>query len=609
MGGRLLEGRYRLDHLIARGGMAAVYTATDTRLDRVVAVKVMHRALADDPAFVERFTREARAAASLSSADVVAVHDQGTDPVIGAYLVMEYVDGGNLRDLLREHGGVSPRRALELVTPVLRALAAAHTAGLVHRDVKPENVLLGRDGQVKVADFGLARAVQTSTLTATAGLLLGTAAYLAPEQVTHGVSDPRSDVYAAGVLLFELLTGVPPYAGETPLSVAYRHVNEDVAAPSTLVGGISPAVDELVLRATRRDPAARPADAGAFLAELHTVHAGLPVPTGGAATLAMPVSTLPMPVPAQSRRRRHPAVPAPVATTPVRSRRRRHLAVLATAIAVVAVLAGAWWLGSGRYSPVPSVLGEPQQQAVDALGAQGFDVALGPPAHDEVVGAGQVQAQDPAPGGRAVRGAAVTLTLSRGPDRRVVPVVVSLPERDAAAALQGVGLRVGRVTREFSPTPAGAVVRSVPAPGDTVRPDSLVNLVVSRGVELLAIPAVEGQSTDRAGEQLRDSGFRVEVTEVFSDAVASGSVVAQSPTRGQAPRGSLVTLQSSKGPEVVVVPGLRGLSRDAATAELNRRGLRGRAVDLPDGGGVVVTQSPRAGSLTRKGSAVTFYVL
>ncbi|MCW2544804.1 MAG: serine/threonine protein kinase, partial [Frankiales bacterium] len=231
--GSLLDDRYRLSSVIARGGMATVFLATDTRLDRPVAVKVMHRALAEDPEFVARFTREAKASAKLSAAEVVAVHDYGTDRATGlAYLVMEHVRGINLRQLIHERGPLAPARAVSLMEPVLRALAAAHAAGLVHRDIKPENVLLADDGRVKVADFGLARAVETSNLTQTTGLLIGTVAYLSPEQVETGTSDARSDVYAAGVLLWELLTGAPPYSAETPLSVAYKHVHEDMPPPS-----------------------------------------------------------------------------------------------------------------------------------------------------------------------------------------------------------------------------------------------------------------------------------------------------------------------------------------------------------------------------------------
>ena len=275
--GRLLDGRYRLNSLIARGGMATVYAATDTRLDRPVAVKVMHRALAEDPEFVKRFTREARNAARVQAPEVVAVHDQGTDPGTGlAYLVMEHVVGINLRQLLLQRGAQSPARAVALVVPVLRALAAAHAAGIVHRDIKPENVLLADDGRIKVTDFGLARAVETSNLTQTTGLLIGTVAYLAPEQVEHGTADARTDVYATGVLLWELLTGSVPYGGDSPLSVAYKHVHEDVPPPSTLAPAVPAGLDLLVVRATRREPDDRPADGGAFLKELLALQSGLP---------------------------------------------------------------------------------------------------------------------------------------------------------------------------------------------------------------------------------------------------------------------------------------------------------------------------------------------
>src|SRR3954471_10166415 len=264
---RLLDGRYAIEARVARGGMASVYLATDVRLERRVAVKVMHAALAEDPEFVARFNREARAAARLSHPDVVAVYDQGTDDG-HVFLVMEYVPGATLRDVLRDRGRLSPGEAVAVMDHVLAALGAAHAAGLVHRDVKPENVLVTPDGRVKVTDFGLARAVAGSSVTGDSGMMFGTAAYVAPEQVTGGIADVRSDVYSAGVLMFELLTGVVPFSGDTPVAVAYRHVNEDIPAPSTLVGGIPYELDALVAAATDRDAAQRPADARAL-------HAGL----------------------------------------------------------------------------------------------------------------------------------------------------------------------------------------------------------------------------------------------------------------------------------------------------------------------------------------------
>lgn len=272
--GRLLDGRYQVEARVASGGMATVYTARDTRLDRVIALKVMHGNLAEDDTFVSRFIREARSAAGLSHPNVVAVYDQGEDDGT-VYLTMEYVQGRTLRQVLQERGRLRQREALEVAERVLAALAAAHNAGLVHRDVKPENVLISDDGRVKVADFGLARAVAASPHTKTTGILIGTVAYLAPEQVEHGTADARSDVYAAGILLYEMLVGHVPFRAETPIAVAYKHVHEDVPPPSSEVP-VDPRVDRLVAYAADRDPDARPADARELLTEVTAVRRQLP---------------------------------------------------------------------------------------------------------------------------------------------------------------------------------------------------------------------------------------------------------------------------------------------------------------------------------------------
>ena len=269
--GRVVDGRYRIGPRIARGGMASVYEATDLRLDRVCAVKVMHPGLGDDEEFAARFVREARSAARLDHPNVVAVFDQGHDDGT-VFLVMEYVAGHTLRDVIRKESPMSPSRALALVEPILSALAHAHRAGLIHRDVKPENVLIADDGRVKVADFGLAKAVSADTQhTATGGVLIGTVSYLAPELVVDGRSDARADVYAAGVLIYELLTGSKPHEGESPIAVAYKHVHEDVPPPSRSAPGIPAYLDALVARATARDLDQRPADAGVLLHQVHRV--------------------------------------------------------------------------------------------------------------------------------------------------------------------------------------------------------------------------------------------------------------------------------------------------------------------------------------------------
>ncbi|MYS21190.1 MULTISPECIES: protein kinase domain-containing protein, partial [unclassified Streptomyces] len=272
--GKILDGRYRVEARIAVGGMATVYRAVDTRLDRVLAIKVMHPGLAADTAFVERFIREAKAVARLAHPNVVAVYDQGTDGTY-VYLAMEYVAGCTLRDVLRQRGALQPRAALDILEPVLAALGAAHRAQLIHRDMKPENVLIGDDGRVKVADFGLVRSVDTQTSATGAGALLGTVSYLAPEQIEYGTVDQRTDVYACGVVLYEALTGQKPRSGSTPAQVIYQHLSQEMPAPSAAVPGLAPALDWLVARATARDPRQRPVDAVEMLAEVQAVRAAL----------------------------------------------------------------------------------------------------------------------------------------------------------------------------------------------------------------------------------------------------------------------------------------------------------------------------------------------
>jgi len=608
--GRLLDGRYRLDSTIARGGMATVYLATDTRLDRVVAVKVMRAVLADDPEFVERFTREARAAARLSSPDVVGVFDQGKDAATGtAYLVMEHVPGRTVRALLREQGPLPPPQALALIEPVLRALAAAHAAGLVHRDVKPENLLVSNDGRVKVADFGLARAVETSHLTATTGLLLGTVAYLAPEQVIDGSADPRTDVYAAGIVLWELLTGSPPYQSDSPLSVAYRHVNEDVPPPGAVVPGVPGSVDDLVVRATRRDPAARPLDAGAFLAEVRAVLGDLPDDDPHATVVVRrPTPTQPTLVVERGPATR-PARPATGTVKRPRRRRTGWLWALVVALLAAAALGGGWYLGSGRYTESPEVLGLDPALATQRLAAADLEVVVAQErVADEDVAAGAVLEQDPDADTRVLRGSTVRLVLSSGPDRRVVPQLAGKDEPTAAAELAAVGLRTGLVTQEFSPQPSGAVLRSEPAAQQRVKPDTPVALVVSKGLEMLAVPGVVGRPQAEATPALEEAGFRPVVREVFSEDVAKGVVVAQTPAEGKAPRDSEVALDVSKGPQLIAVPDVGGQSRAQAEAALTGAGLKVDVKAADGGGGAVRFQDPAPGARVRKGTTVTVFV-
>ena len=595
--GRVLEGRYRIDGRIARGGMATVYRGLDVRLDRVVAIKVMHPGLADDADFLARFTREAKAAARLSSPHVVGVFDQGSHDGL-AFLVMELVPGRTLRDLIAERGRLSPAQALSVLEPVLLALAAAHRAGLVHRDVKPENVLLGDDGTVKVADFGLARAVEAASHTVTRGLLIGTVAYLAPEQVTAGSADERTDVYAAGVLLFEMLTGAVPYAGDTAFSVAYRHVHEDMPPPSSRAD-VPPALDALTVRATRRAPASRPADAGAFLTELRHVRESLGL------------RTVPVPVSSRAAALSHRTIAVPVADTwnedarnePVR--RRRWLPLVLALVALLGVLtAGAgWWLGAGRWTTTPSLTGLTRPQAEAQAETAGLSVALAPAAYSEVVPVNSVIGQDPGAADRILKGGTVTLVVSQGKERHRIPDVRGKTDAQAQSALKQAKC-IAQVTRRYDEkVPAGRVVAESPAPGLSVRPATMVSLAVSRGPAPVAVPGVVGANVDDAKTRLSALGLKATVAMAFNDTVAADDVIAQTPTSGRVARGSTVALTVSKGPPPVTVPDVTGQPVAQARRQLEAAGFTVRIVTFLFGDNVL-KQSPGGGKTAPKGSTV-----
>ena len=626
--GRVLDGRYRVGARIARGGMASVYRATDLRLERTVAVKVMHPGLADDHDFAVRFVREARAAARLSHPHVVGVHDQGEDDGV-VFLAMEYVEGHTLRDVIRAEAPMPPLRALSLMVPVLSALAAAHRAGLVHRDVKPENVLIavGADGdrgrgqraeQVKVADFGLARAVSTDTqTTATSGVLIGTVSYLAPELVVDGRSDARADVYAAGVLLYELLTGQKPHQGESPIAVAYKHVYEDTPPPSRTVRGLPAYVDALVARATSRDPDHRPADAGVLLHQLQQVRQAVLDGVGHdeelTADLAPPrvgrleeeeISFLP-----EDPRDRLPPVDVP-APAPRRRRSRRGLVAFLLALLLAAGGgAGAWWWGEGRWTPTPGVIGLTVPAASDAIAADGLGAEIGERVYSETVPAGQVVATEPAPGDRVLDGGTVSLVLSLGKERYDVPRLFGRTEDQAQDAIAAANLTFGESTGAWSErVAAGQVIASDPAAGTTVRRDAVVDLVLSRGPRPIRVPDLTGRDAAPAARALSRLGLAVTTTESFDDQVAEGVVISQTPASGVLYRKDPVKLEVSLGPEIVAIPDVVRDGYASAREELEDLGFEVQVSGTPILGYVYGTD-PRAGTELPVGSTVTLYVI
>ncbi|MFD6339546.1 Stk1 family PASTA domain-containing Ser/Thr kinase [Streptomyces sp. NPDC060131] len=622
--GHLLDGRYRVDARIAVGGMATVYRAVDIRLDRVLALKVMHPALAADATFVERFIREAKSVARLSHPNVVAVFDQGAEGAY-VYLAMEYVAGCTLRDVLRERGALRPRAALDILEPVLAALGAAHRAGFVHRDMKPENVLIGDDGRVKVADFGLVRAV--GDVTNTTGSILGTVSYLAPEQIEHGTSDTRVDVYACGVVLHEMLTGAKPHGGDTPAQVLYRHLNEDVPAPSAAVPGLAVELDELVAAATARTPEVRPADAVALLGLAREARAALtdaqldavpprarPEPVDGAGadnrTAVIPRIRPVEPAEDETPNRTSRLEMAPSPDAPGRRLVMPRRGVVAAVVAVLLVLGvgtGVWYINSGQFTRVPSLLGQSEREATKRLSDAGLEVKVTKDFSDSFA-RGTVMGSDPAPRARIRGNGSVTVVISRGPEIVKVPDLESMPLGEARRALKKVGLAAGVVTREFDDDiQQGTVISSAPASGSGVRPDSGVALVVSKGSPV-DVPDVTGESVEDATAELEDQGLTVKVAaERVNSPEDAGSVARQSAAEGaRLARGDTVTLTVSQGPRMISVPDVTGKTTDEATKLLKEAGFE-VTVDrgFPFLGKTVEQQSVEGGQEAPEGSTIT----
>lgn len=604
--------------------MATVYLALDIRLDRMVALKVMHRSLAEDPAFVRRFIGEAKSVASLSHPNVVHVFDQGTDNDV-VYLSMEYVPGRTLRDILRDRGRLPAREALEIMIPVLAALGAAHQAGMVHRDVKPENVLMTDDGRVKVVDFGLARAIEATNQTRT-GVMIGTIGYMAPEQVTTGAADVRSDVYAAGIMLFELVTGQQPYDGETPMSVAYRHVHDTVPAPSSVAPEVPPLIDTLVAGATARDPGHRPADATAMLVAAVDTHRMLPrtTPPPGTGPLRAPTGTQQFGMPTGTRSM-PPAAPShtlvqPRAEVPRRRRgfRPNWFLVSLAAVMVVAVGLTGWYFSLPEYVTVPKLNGMNLAEAQKKLAAAGLVAREAEGRYHEKVGEGLVLSADPADGSELEKGSTVTVVLSLGPERIIVPDVTGMSGNDARAEVAKAGLTVGNVKRQANTeVERDKVIRTSPQNGEKVKKSARVDIFVSAG---LVMPDVGGMPKDQAAQHLTNQGFQVQVNEVDDDAEPC-TVIAQSPkAKAEVDKGAPVQVTVARcqtdiwewfrgdnegrdDQQFSMVPGVVGKNVGDAQTELRGLGFQVRVQRLANGG-VVQYQRPLPNSERPSGSTV-----
>jgi serine/threonine-protein kinase len=636
--GQLLDGRYQVTQRLARGGMATVYLATDIRLTRTVAVKVMHIGLGDDAEFARKFDREARSAARLSHPNVVSVFDQGHDDG-RPYIVMEYVEGRTLRDVLNHEAPLPPEQALEIIEPVIAALAAAHEAGLVHRDVKPENVLITERGQIKVVDFGLAKAITAQTSTATQGLLIGTVSYLPPELVLSGKAGPRSDVYSAGVVLFEMLTGRKPHVGDTPIQVAYAHVHNDVPAPSQFrtAGHIPPYLDALVAGAPARNPEARPHDGKVFLSQVRRVRAALRegladdpeltqdlsvlrrsdlsaavppgvdpnaeitqlVPPPGTAAASPPRIVqqrgLTPTSPPTFRDAPPPAVPAAesrgggahhpgayvsgerlVTRREREARRRRRGWLILLLVLMLTAMAAlvGWYLTEGRFTAAPTLTALPRAEAATVAEQDGLQISF-VDEFSETVAPGVVIDTDPVAGTKVPDGGSITATVSKGPQRFAMPKVVGLARAAAGSAIAEANLRIGTVSEAYHPKlAAGTVISASYAPGTKLKSGATVDLTVSKGPQPIKITDYTGKSAAAAEKALERAGFKVKITTKHSDSVDKGVVISQSPAKGAGVKGDTITLQQSLGPVMVTIPNVRSMGVDAAKKVMAASGFK-----------------------------------
>jgi serine/threonine-protein kinase len=622
--GELIDGRYQLIRQMANGGMASIYEALDTRLDRKVAVKIMHAHLAQDEQFVERFIREAKAAAALSHPNIVAVQDQGWNqsgtPAI--FLVMEMIEGHTLRDYLNEQGKLSVSDGVKFLLPVLSALGAAHKLGIVHRDIKPENILISKEGRVKIADFGLAKGpLLGSTMTAESSVILGSVSYLSPEQVQRGIADSRSDVYSIGITAFEIFTGKKPFEGAEPIQIAYMHVNNRVPRISELVSGVPKALDDLIYRATSSDPDQRPRDASVFHQELLALN-----PQKKQMSLELDIPIAPMRPKKESKSLRKKikemteSIPVPQSKestaqvakrkkTSKRVRRNRWIALLLA----VSVGVFGWYalIGPGSRVVVPSTVGATQSEAKAALDLLGLTFIVLEKRYSEDIPEGSIIESNPAAGKRVEQGGNIDLIVSKGPERYLIPQLVGLKPTAAKNLIGKFPISIQPIVEEFSAQiPKGYVIGSNPAAGEKVKRNSRVIIIVSKGIEQVAVTSYVGKSAEQALNELTEAGFDVNTKYDFSETRLLGEVISQSPEGGKsADLGSKVELIVSKGSQFAYIPNIFSIDEAKAVQTLKDLGLKVTVKKIGKKAIKKVTAVvPKVGSKVKRGSTVTITV-
>ena len=638
-GSRILAGRYEVGELIGRGGMAEVHIGHDTRLGRTVAIKILRSDLARDPSFLARFRREAQAAAALNHPAIVAVYDTGEDTITdfatGAvqhvpFIVMEYVEGHTVRDILRDGQAVPIDEAIEITTGVLSALEYSHHAGIVHRDIKPANVMLTPTGAVKVMDFGIARAVADSAATMTqTQAVIGTAQYLSPEQARGETVDARSDLYSAGCLLFELLTGRPPFIGDSPVAVAYQHVREQAPAPSSLASDVPEVLDRICAKALAKERDHRYSSAAEFRADLESAARGGHVAAPALAAAGLGATQVISPQAAEATQVMDGSVApawAPTAVEPVGTstdldeaepeKSKKWLWITLSVIGVLAVAALIWVLLQGNKPDptpqveVPTVVGLAEADATAAL----TDAKLESKRVEETsatVAAGMVTRSDPTEGTSVDEGSTVTLYVSTGPDTASVPDVSGMSQQQARDQLEAAGFTVGNVTQENSPDQAeDRVLRTDPAAGQAVAAGAEITIVVASGQ--VDLPDLTGMTQQEAQAALGKLKLSAVITTQESDTVEAGRVIGQDRAAGPVPQGTTITLAIATAPTTVTIPNsIVGMDSESATSALQQLGLTvttqgAQSNDVAEGN--VMSSNPSPGTSVKVGSTVTLTV-
>lgn len=628
--GNLIDGRYQLMRQMDAGGMATIYEAIDTRLDRRVAVKIMHAHLAQDEQFVERFIREAKAAAALSHPNIVAVQDQGWNQsgIPAVFIVMELVDGHTLREYLNERGSIPIADGIKFLLPVLSALGAAHKLGIVHRDVKPENILVSKEGRIKITDFGLAKgALIGSTMTAESSVILGSVSYLSPEQVSRGIADSRSDVYSAAITAFEIFTGKKPFEGDEPIQIAFMHVNSRVPRMSTLISDVPQALDDLIYAATSVDPDERPRDCQLFHTQLLAISHSLN-PSAPQMSLELDIPIAPMREKPKRKQRRSlsqitekislttPIAQGKETTAQVKARRKvskrvRRNRWIAAGLAVMLGIS-AWWvlIGPGASVKFPSVVGATTEQANSTLTALGLKTLVIEERFDEDVAKGRIISTDPLAGDSIAIGGTVNLIVSKGAERYTIPALANLTPEAAVNLLAKSPLKVGEITEIYNAkVPRGFVISSNPTSGTRVKRDTLVDIVVSKGIQTFDLASYVGKNGEQALNELTEAGFNVTTTYAFDEKAMPGEVISQNPAAGAAlPKGAAVEIFVSKGSEFVYIPNVMRYTQEKATALLQDLGLKVSIKKVTKTAKLVIGITPKVNAKVKRGSTVTLTV-